>query len=245
MAVMDERHVPLSPGSPAANADNISNDFEAESCLLNTSDQLVKDRIIKLLNAGFHSSSNSNEAKIAMLLARKLMNKHNISQALLLKERQDQNQTSKAEGDILVGRIVDVHIKYRKSGKPSLFAQWICDLLSPINQNFSVKSFHEVSQGEQCTVSFYGIYTNAQLAAYAFCVATQRISQMAAVFSPETATKARNISTRTCRLSYARGIVRGIANEVDRSMKNQEIDRNQQHLALVLFNHKENIENEL
>jgi hypothetical protein len=41
------------------------------------------------------------------------------------------------------------------------------------------------AEESDCSVTFYGIYTNAQLAAYAYRVATERISQMAASYTPE------------------------------------------------------------
>ena len=191
---------------------------------------VVRDRIIKLLNTGFHHQSNENEAKNAMKLAQRLMKKHNLSQALLLKEREAKNKGNQeaAAGEILKGGMVHVQIVNRKTGKPALYARWLSNLVHPVTQNFDVKSYSTTRRGSKCQVTFYGIYTNAQLAAYAFRVATERISQMMAEFQPEKQTflwSSKKISTKSSRLSYAIGIVEGISEDVKRNIKSEEEKR--------------------
>ncbi len=55
----------------------------------NESNRSIKQRIIKLLNTGFHGKSNEHEARNAMKLARRLMERYNSDQAVLLQERGD------------------------------------------------------------------------------------------------------------------------------------------------------------
>jgi hypothetical protein len=78
---MDERDVPVAPGKrlDADDDPTYQPEFQEVSTLVDksgrktTADQQVKDRIIKLLNTGFHSESNEHEAKNAMKLAQRLM----------------------------------------------------------------------------------------------------------------------------------------------------------------------------
>jgi hypothetical protein len=221
--LMDEKDIPAAPGKPVEhNAEDLNNNMEEVSTLVdrNEVDQAVKDRIIKLLNTGFHEKSNENEAKNAMKLANRLMRRHNISQALLLKER-DEKDWEANNNEILKGGMVHVRIVNRKSGKPALFARWISALTNPISKNFDVKSYYLVARGRKCTVTFYGIYTNAQLAGYAFRVATEKIALMASQYQPEK-TWYSNISTSSSRLSYAIGVVKGISDEVSKNIKREE-----------------------
>jgi hypothetical protein len=228
--LMDAKDIPAAPGkrdSPEeeGQSDNRnSNGMEEVSTLVDgtgrrKADQEVKERVLKLLNTGFHDQSNENEAKNAMKLAQKLMRKHNLSQALLLKERQERHKhgTNDDSSEILKGGVVKVRIIYRKTGKPSLFARWISNLMNPVAENFDVKSFYSCRKGIRCSVTFYGIYTNAQLAGYAFKVAIERISQMMTQYRPEKNPWNQGITTQSSRLSYALGIVEGIQEEVDRT----------------------------
>jgi hypothetical protein len=221
--VMQPKDVPAAPGKRDTEQDNTieQDDGLQEASTLSGSagaEQAVKDRIMKLLNTGFHENSNENEAKNAMKLAQRLMKRHNLKQAVLLKER-DANGGS---GDqVLKGGLVEVKIINRKTRKPSQFARWLAELMKPISKNFEVESYYTVSRGHECAVTFYGIYTNCQLAGYAYHVAAERISQMAAEHKP-TKHFWRNISTKSSRLSYALGIVRGIDNEVEVTMQREK-----------------------
>jgi hypothetical protein len=221
--LMDEKDVPMAPGKPHA----VEKGTMQEMATLDASnakdaDQVVKDRIVKLLNTGFHESSNEHEAKNAMKLAQKLMKRHNLSQALLLQERDAKQED---DDQVLKGGMVTVRILNRKTRQPAQLQRWISELMHPISENFSVKSYYQRSQGYSSSVTFYGIYTNSQLAAYAFRVATENISQMMTEYIPTKRTYGAQVSTRTSRLSYALGIVRGIGKEVDAHLRREERER--------------------
>ena len=237
--IMDEKDVPSAPGKRSkeeeetkTNSNNNDHGLEEVSMLVDgrkKADQAVKDRIIKLLNTGFHDHSNEHEAKNAMKLASRLMQKHNLSQALLLKEREEKNKreqnglSTNDDDAILTGGMVRVRIVNRKTRKPALLARWINDLTHPVAKNFDVKCYYAARRGYTCTITFYGIYTNAQLAGYAFKVAVERIAQMAAEHQPEkTYYMSNNISTKSSRLSYAIGVVKGLSKEVDNNIEKAE-----------------------
>ncbi len=165
-----------------------------------------------------------------MKLAQRLMHKHNLSQAVLLQERDAKNKHGGSAEEILKGGMVKVSIANRKTGNPAQFARWISHLTNPVSENFGVKSYHVVRRGRKCQVVFYGIYTNAQLAGYAFRVATERIAQMTAEYTPVTKyAYGRRSSPKSSKLSYALGIVKGISDDVDRNIK-LEKERRQRNL---------------
>ena len=236
--LMEQKDMPAAPGKPSLREDANDAELEEGSTVVNgdgrkEAARAVKDRIIKLLNTGFHDESNEHEAKNAMKLAQKLMKKYDLSQAILLKEREKKNEKDQSSGnsdEILKGGIVRVQILNRRTGKVAVMARWIGELVHPICKNFDVKSFHQVQRGRKCTVSFYGIFTNCQLAAYAFKVATERISQMCDEYKPEKPQQSifswgKKVGTKSSRLSYGLGIVEGIDRDVDRNIRMEKAER--------------------
>jgi hypothetical protein len=229
--IMNARDIPSAPGKSDHRSED-NDEMEEKSLLVDRAgkkktEQEVKHRIIKLLNTGFHDQSNENEAKNAMKLAQKLMRKHNLSQALLLKEREAKNSQNADDEEVLKGGMVSLNIVNRKTRKVAVYAQWIDRLASPVRKNFGVQYYKSTRRGVRCKVVFYGIYTNAQLAGYAFKVATERIAQMMAVYQPQKDWK--DFSTKSSRLSYAIGIVEGISEDVE---KNLEMEKEQRKRKL-------------
>ena len=220
--LIDEKDVPTAPGKHNLPSNEAT--LQESSILAGSGDQAVKDRIIKLLNTGFHDRSNENEAQNAMKLAQRLMRKHNLSQALLLQERDAKQSQGDHDDQLLKGGLVEVHIVNRKTRVPAKLERWISNLMNPVSKNFAVDSYY-ISCKYRCSVTFYGIYTNAQLAAYAFKIATERIAQMMADFMPIKRPYGRTVSTKSARLSYALGIVEGISEAVDADMKREEEQR--------------------
>jgi Protein of unknown function (DUF2786) len=222
--IMDEKDVPAAPGKPAEMDEDDRDALDEVSMLVdlagrNKADRAVKDRIIKLLNTGFHDQSNEHEAKNAMKLAQRLMRKHNLCQALLLKERDARNKQGPESDEILRGGLVKLQIQNRKTGKAAQYARWISQLSVAVANNFGVKCYKEVRRGKRCTQVFYGIYTNAQLAGYAFRIATERIAQMTAEYKPIRNWYNSHISPKSSRLSYSLGIVNGISEEVQKNIR--------------------------
>ena len=230
--LIDEKDIPSCPGQKCSDDDekDTMDSTSKDSPHGNDVDHTIKQRIVKLLNTGFHTQSNENEAKNAMKLARRLMERHNLDQAVLLRERGDGslNHFSTTNDDkdgtsALNGGIVKVNICYRRMGKPlSSMPSWIDFLVHPICANFRVDAFKYIKKANayregECSVSFYGIKMNAQLAAYAFKIASEKISLMAANYEPFTPGE-----TRKARLSYALGVVIGIDDYVKEELKKEE-----------------------
>ena len=109
LVVMQEKDVPVAPGYRSSSQDEQSAFDDSQTTLTNTDqvNDLIKNHISKLLNTGFHESSNENEAKNAMRLAQRLMQRHNINQALLLQERKQQNTEDK---QLFKGGLVTVNL---------------------------------------------------------------------------------------------------------------------------------------
>ena len=233
--IIDEKDLPLCPGA------KVSQDDENGSSCGDVStdkrvDHSIKQRIVKLLNTGFHGESNEHEARNAMKLARRLMERYNLDQAMLLQERGDGslNDFSTAnddDGSALHGGIVTAKIRNRKSTKPlSSLPRWHDFLIQTVCMNFHVEAFKTLARNSprrtgECSVTFYGIRTNAQLAAYAFKISSERCSLMAAAYEPPRKmlpTRDQVVETRKARLSYALGIVNGLERDVKEGLRREE-----------------------
>ena len=225
--VMKPQDVPSAPGKPDHQSEN-NGEMEENSLLVDgagkkKAEDEIKHRIIKLLNTGFHDQSNEHEAKNAMKLAQRLMRKHNLSQALLLKEREKKNSQKSDDDETLKGGFVRLNIVNRKTRKPPPFSRWFDQLMGAIALNFGVKVYSSRLAGVECGIVFYGIYSNSQLAGYAFKISAERISQMMTEYQPQK--DWRNITTKSARLSYAIGMCRGIYDDVKRNIEMEKEKR--------------------
>lgn len=231
--LIDAKDIPQCPGQKCTDTE-LENDNTSTGPSQDDVDHTIKQRIVKLLNTGFHSESNENEAKNAMKLARRLMERYNLDQSVLLRERGDGslNDFSTLNGDkdgsTLGGGIVVVNICNRKKGKVlSSLPRWMDFLVQPICANFHVDAFKSLVRATkynktgECTISFYGIRTNAQLAAYAFKIASERISLMAASYEPPVG-RGGSTETKNVRLSYALGITIGLDRSVTEELRKEE-----------------------
>ncbi|KAL7539449.1 hypothetical protein ACHAXR_009332 [Thalassiosira sp. AJA248-18] len=224
--IIDDNDLPTCPGAKSAH-DN-------DSSVSDNTSGAIKQRIVKLLNTGFHGTANEHEARNAMKLARRLCEKHNLDQAVLLQERGDGslNDFSTTNDSSLQGGIVTAKIRNRKKQTPpALLSRWHDFLVKPVCMNFHVEAFKTVARSTprragECSVTFYGIRTNAQLAAYAFKIASERISLMAAIYeAPRKGQLSRakqQAETRNARLSYALGIVNGLGKDVRKGLQEEE-----------------------
>mmetsp|Transcript_15134 Transcript_15134/g.25541 ORF Transcript_15134/g.25541 Transcript_15134/m.25541 type:complete len:557 (-) Transcript_15134:23-1693(-) len=239
--VIEDEDVPDCPGAAFEEEDEGDNqEKEGNTDVTNDVDLSIKQRIMKLLNTGLHNESNEHEARNAMKLARRLLDRYNLDQAVLLKERGDgslndfSTTNDKDNGSALHGGIVTVNILNRKKTVPlSSMPRWLESLIAPVIANFRVDAFVSFSKATRytsrgkCSVSFFGIKTNAQLAAYAFKTAAERIAFMTASYEPHRSEGARKQAsqTRTARLSYALGMVAGLDRDVKRELQEEEQKR--------------------
>jgi hypothetical protein len=235
--LIDEKDMPIFPGA------RVGKDTDNDDSHDNENNRSIKQRIIKLLNTGFHGESNEHEARNAMKLARRLMERYNLDQAVLLQERgdgslNDFSTTNDDDGSALRGGMVTVKVINKKSRKPlSSLPRWLNYLIGTVSLNFHVDALkssnrgtHTTCEGE-CSVTFYGLRVNVQLAAYAYKIAGERCSQMASTYHDEPPSKkllpARNLAaiTRTARLSYALGVVDGLHRDVKEGLRKEEEKR--------------------
>ena len=177
-----------------------------------------------------------------MKLARRLMERYNLDQALLLQERGDGSlndfSTTNDDESVLRGGMVTVNVINKKSRKPlSCLPRWLNYLIRTVSLNFHVDAFLSSNRGTrtnsegECSVTFYGLRVNVQLAAYAYKIAGERCSQMASTYHDEPPSKkllpTRNLAaiTRTARLSYALGVVDGLHRDVKEGLRKEEEKR--------------------
>ena len=149
--IMKEKDIPIAPGcpqSPSNDEENNGEQFDNSNTILHNNNtekmnESIKNRILKLLNTGFHENSNENEAKNAMRLAQRLMQRHNINQALLLQEYKDKNANNNVDGndEILKGGLVTVELYHNTTSTPknkgrrkpmSCMIRWIAYLIYPV-----------------------------------------------------------------------------------------------------------------
>jgi hypothetical protein len=181
---MNPEDIPLAPGDPGQG----SGELESHCDVIDTStDNLAREKakIAKMLQLGLHPSTSEAEAQQAMKRAQKLLTKFNLTQAAVLTST-DNSQGSAGSQDIagLQGGMVCVYVRRRLKGdafKPAVLNTWMHSLASAIGENFKVKYFYESHSG---SVTFYGLKTNSQLAAYAFKISVDKISIMRNKFTP-------------------------------------------------------------
>jgi len=190
---------------------------------MNKTEQKVMHRIRKLLNAGFHDQSIEQEGNNAMDLAQRLMRKY-LWQALILNETNPRIESN--DHKLLKGGLVRLRIVYRKTRAPWLYGRWLSELEHSVCKIFGVKVFSRHCN-DRFNLLFYGIYTNAQIAGYAFKVAAERISVLIEYHHPLHNQPWNDAMDSQQWLIHAEGFAKGMSEEIE---KNQA--------ALDLFDHK-------
>lgn len=123
-----------------------------------------------------------------------------------MKERDDAEKKESLDGGLVKVDIVNV-----SNEKPAQFYQWIERVAQAVGENFRVKSYYQTSR-RTCSLTFYGVYVNAQLAAYAFKVVLERVSVMMQEKS----------NTVKIRNTYANGIAEGLRRFVEVTRAQEE-----------------------
>jgi hypothetical protein len=180
--------IPLAPGPAPTCQDEPEESFQTaeEADLLK-----IKTRIKKMLDLGLHPNTSEVESQQSMRLAQKLLTKFNLKQVDILNHAGENDHGSGGKSGAnraMRGGVVNVELRKRVDGEHNIdtplpstwppqaqharrapFLSWLADLASPVCKNFDVKCY--TSSGCYCNeIVFYGVYTNAQLAAYAFKV---------------------------------------------------------------------------
>ena len=183
---LNAKDVPIAPGQHHGAADE-SKEFQQGTTLssaaaANNVSSEVKSRIVKMLNMAMKPDGNENEAKKAMKLARREMQKHNLQQFELLQEAKTE------EAESLRGGYVTLKCFNSRTDEllPKM-PRWISFLMNPVGDNFDVKSFKRRTYSgpkHSFEIVFYGLYLNCQVAAWAMKVAIEKIALMMANHSP-------------------------------------------------------------
>jgi hypothetical protein len=194
----------------------------------------IKERIRKMLTLGLHAETCEAEAEASMRMAEKLLSKHNLRQADVLHE-------DHVPVGLRAGKAV-VHLRSTKDHSPCQTRRWMQTLCTAVTTNFECSAYFN-SHGQAggrfrpvCDFTFYGIGTNASLAAFAFAAAFNRIAILSAahVLPPDEyeAKKRRGIVrcgskgayTSAARESYRVGLARGLYDAVLGAKKKKEIE---------------------
>jgi hypothetical protein len=194
----------------------------------------IKERIRKMLSLGLHAETGEAEAEASMRMAEKLLSKHNLRQADVLHE-------DHVPVGLRAGKAV-VHLRSTKDHSPCQTRRWMQTLCTAVTTNFECSAYFN-SHGQAggrfrpvCDFTFYGIGTNASLAAFAFAAAFNRIAILSAahVLPPdEYETKKRRgivrcgskgAYTSAARESYRVGLARGLYDAVLGAKKTKELE---------------------
>ena len=194
----------------------------------------IKERIRKMLTLGLHAETGEAEAEASMRMAEKLLMKHNLRQADVLHE-------DHVPVGLRAGKAV-VHLRSTKDHSPCQTRRWMQTLCTAVTTNFECSAYFN-SHGQAggrfrpvCDFTFYGIGTNASLAAFAFAAAFNRIAILSAAHvlpSDEYEAKKRRglvqcgskgAYTSAARESYRVGLARGLYDAVLGAKKKKEIE---------------------
>ena len=196
----------------------------------------IKARIRKMLSRGLHAGTPEEEAASSMRLAEKLLAKHNLAQADVL---QDDHVP-----EALRGGKTAVHLRSVKDQTPCQTKQWMHTLAHACTKNFEcayyfsshpTRTVGRLHYKGVCDFTFYGIATNASLAAFAFAAAFNRIACLAAAHTvpgEEFEAKrsrgeircSKGAYTSAARESYKDGLARGLYDMVRRDKATKELE---------------------
>ena len=192
----------------------------------------VKQRIRKMLSLGLHPETGEAEAEASMRMAEKLLSKHTLRQADVL----DEDHVPEA----LRGGKAVVHLRSTgRDQRPCQTKQWMHVLGNAVTRNFDC-SYYFTSHAypPKCDFTFYGIATNASLAAFAFAAAFNRIAILTAAHHVPPgefeAKRAHGLLPASCskggyttaaRVCYMEGLTHGLLEAVKASKRRKELEQ--------------------
>ncbi len=243
---LDDKDMPHAPGDVDADEGK----WEVDQAHEEPDDGLgaVKARIAKMLNRGLHENANENEAKTCLKMATRLLQQHNLKQADILLSEGAGGGLSSA-GSMKAG-MVKCELRRGVPGASTWKIvksrdRWISHLAQVCDANFRAEGpYPEAFNLYLCgsdEVVFYGIESQAQLAAYAFKVGVSRIVAMQSTYSVDKEdyqrkyfTGSTSLSqaayTRLAKLNYCMGLCNGLESAVreDKERREKRKDRKMQ-----------------
>eukprot|EP01018_Ginkgo_biloba_P017442 Gb_06311 [translate_table: standard] len=192
----------------------------------------IKERIRKMLELGLHPDTPDIEAQQALKNAQRLLTKHNLQQAEVMKG-------ALKDSNALVGgmRVVELRSK-GKIERIGRIEQWVVDLAHVIADNFDTQYFTRkyTKKDRPLQVVFYGIKQNADCAGYAFAATFNRITVMSAKYNPSKnlddeeneEPTVQSTYTRIARNNYKLGIVAGLREVVNSGQQVEDSEGEQE-----------------
>ncbi|KAH7442805.1 hypothetical protein KP509_02G003000 [Ceratopteris richardii] len=178
-----------------------------------------------MLELGLHPETPDIEAQQALKNAQRLLTKHNLQKADVLKGGLEANKHAFKAGM----RIVELRSKDKL--KPGRFEHWVYSLALIVSKYFDTQYFAQ--KHLVLKVVFYGIKQNVDCAGYAFAATFNRISKLSADYHPskhENYKKARKTPlsnstfSRVSRMSYRNGLVEGLFETVKSRKLHQKMN---------------------
>ena len=168
-------------------------------------DENIKIRIRKMLQLGLDSHTPDEEAQRSLKMAKNLMLKHNL-------EEMDVINAGGADGKTkMTGGMKVVELKSKSSCAPNN-AAWISKLGGAACVCFDCCHFTQVTR-KSLNFVFYGVSTNAEMAAFAFSSSLNRVAQMTAAYTGVEGSAFVNMAV--ARANYRDGLVSGLSKAVN------------------------------
>lgn len=182
-------------------------------------DERIIERIKKCLERANHPNTPEQEAKAALFLSSRLMTQHNVTNADLMAE--SDNDCAQHGGS----SVVSIH--YTKEGKRVCRQTWVGTLASAMNAFFTCKSYStEVYTAIDWT--FYGIAENTATAAVAFEIAYNRILEWSCAHKGISAS-----------FSYCCGVADGLLSMAHREKKRERDEVRKKDKAMIAEKERE------
>ncbi|MCO5572209.1 hypothetical protein L7F22_025961 [Adiantum nelumboides] len=186
----------------------------------------IQIRIRKMLELGLHPDTPDIEAQQALKNAQRLLTKHNLEQADVLKGGLEANKHAFKAGMRMV------ELRSKDKNKPGRFEHWVYSLARIVSKYFDTQYFAQ--NQSMLKVVFYGIKQNVDCAGYAFAATFNRISKLSADFLPSKqanngkarhARSSNSVYSRVSRMSYRNGLVEGLFETVKSKRLHQQKQR--------------------
>ena len=230
-AVPDEESMPDAPDKdPSVNSETADGVSDA-----------TKARIAKLLKTAY-SEGNEHEQQQALKMAKRLLEKYNLTQADI---------EGKFTDESLPGGTSEVTIRVISKGTPTneppkQFERWWDLMAGTVAKNFAVKCYITRKKGK---IVFYGLLKNCQTAAFAYSLAFNftHVNQRNYVV-PEgeyemqclrgwtQATK--GTYTTNARRNYTLGVVNGLNEKVEETLKEERAEKAKRERKILRLQYK-------
>jgi hypothetical protein len=169
----------------------------------------IKIRIRKLLQVGMHPGTPNEEAERSLKMAQNLLQRHNLEEIEVMNAGGLDGNTRMKGGM----KVVELR---SKTGTTPKNAEWMTTLAKAAATCFDCCRFHQ-RRGDKFNHVFYGVATNAEMAAFAFSSSMNRVTQMTAAYTGVEGIQ--NPNMLVARANYRNGLVFGLNEAVKEDQK--------------------------